>query len=57
VESVPTRNGSSFGQTGKAVAVLLEFSGRMSEREVPMGNVLSAVRHPMEGVPKQARRR
>jgi transcription antitermination factor NusG len=38
------------------VAVLLEFLGRMSETEVPMGNVLSAVRHPMEGVPKEARR-
>jgi len=38
------------------VAVLLEFLGRMSETEVPIGSVLSAVRHPMEGVPKGARR-
>jgi transcription antitermination factor NusG len=38
------------------VAVLLEFLGRMSETEVPIGGVLSAVRHPMEGVPKSARR-
>ena len=38
------------------VAVLLEFLGRMSETEVPIGSVLSAARHPMEGVPKSARR-
>jgi len=38
------------------VAVLLEFLGRMSETEVPIGSVLSAARHPMEGVPKGARR-
>ena len=38
------------------VAVLLEFLGRMSETEVPIGSVLSAVRHPMEGVPKGAGR-
>lgn len=31
------------------VAVLLEFLGRMSETEVPIGSVLSAARHPMEG--------
>lgn len=38
------------------VAVLLEFLGRMSETEVPIASVLSAARHPMEGVPKGARR-
>lgn len=38
------------------VAVLLEFLGRMSETEVPIESVLSAARHPMEGVPKGARR-
>ena len=38
------------------VAVLLEFLGRMSETEVPIGSVLSAARHPLEGVPKGARR-
>ena len=30
--------------------MLLEFLGRMSETEVSIGNVLSAVRHSMEGV-------
>jgi transcription antitermination factor NusG len=38
------------------VAVLLQFLGRMSETEVPIGSVLSAARHPLEGVPKGARR-
>ena len=38
------------------VAVLLQFLGRMSETEVPIGSVLSAARHPLQGVPKEARR-
>ncbi|MCX6935680.1 MAG: hypothetical protein NTZ01_05770 [Verrucomicrobia bacterium] len=37
------------------VAVLLEFLGRMSETEIPIGNLLPATRHPLEGVPHQAR--
>ncbi|NBR62849.1 MAG: hypothetical protein EBT77_00780 [Verrucomicrobia bacterium] len=38
------------------VAVLLEFLGRLSETEVPVGTVLPTARHPLEGVPEEARR-
>jgi transcriptional antiterminator RfaH len=38
------------------VAVLLEFLGRLSETEVPVATVLPTARHPLEGVPEEARR-
>ena len=37
------------------VAVLLEFLGRLSETEVPVATVLPTARHPLEGVPEEAR--
>ena len=37
------------------VAVLLEFLGRLSETEVPVATVLPTARHPLEGVPQEAR--
>ena len=38
------------------VAVLLEFLGRLSETEVPVATVLPTARHPLEGVPEEARK-
>jgi transcription antitermination factor NusG len=38
------------------VAVLLEFLGRLSEMEVPVATVLPTARHPLEGVPEEARK-